>query len=311
MKGIKRFFQLVALEFKKIFRSPVIFLFMLLSPIIIVTSLGIFSSKLNETNISTLTQSIIFVKNEGEVPENLENIFKDSFKIEHIDWTDDLDAAKYELKLGKTALVVYVDSQTSPSNCTIYYNPYSIKSGIFLGSVEKIEGKYSYITLKDFLSDYGVEIDDSYFKMSTDKPVEDYVNIRAIYTPVILVLALSFLILVSVATMFSRDNETGQNRILGFTPMKISDYVLPKFIIIFLLCLIQSLILIAILPVFGIGLYGSYFKSVTLLLLYSAMFACTCIFFFHLAQTFGHNFSWLDVNNFANDNIHFIRFCKP
>ncbi len=280
MKKIRSYFQFMLLEIKKIIRAPLLLCFVIFAPIVIVGSLGtFFNNSYNPLEQYNKKQEIVFVRQgEGDVSK-IENIFEDCFSGTEIVWVDDFNSAEQNLKLERISIIVVVNANKEPVDCTIYYNPYNTKSTYYLNEIDKLKGIYSYITVKEYLAEWGVEIDDEYFQLATNEPIEQVnVNTMTALIPSILTISMAFLIVIMSVYMFSRDNETGVSNIIAYTPIKSKDYILSKAAIIFAISVLQSFVVIAILPLFDIRYLGTYIGSVALLSLFCLSFVAVCSF---------------------------------
>lgn len=247
INSVKSFFKLIGFEIKKLVKSPLVFGFLVLAPFVMSFAYCAITKTTNSD--ASLGKDVVFVcddiDNPPDVSELVNGIWGENTQIE---WHSNLEEMVIELKLSNINLIIYCNSKDNNSLNVIYDegNNLSIayKDNIVLAGY-----KYSYHTIKDVLSEFGVYIEDIALKLDS---VGEYNGLKYI-EPIAFAMIISFLLIVGISYTMARDNETGVIKQLGYTPISINKYLMVRWVFFVLLGTIQSAVVILTFSAFGVS----------------------------------------------------------
>lgn len=245
MNKIKSFFKLTKFEIIRILRNKVILFFLILLPIILLLFLstmnvdkanykiGIYKDGLSYENIDLMT-----VVNENMATDNLVEV-------------SSFDEGIKKLNKGKIQFFICVDSSTSPVTAVIYYDQSSEVGNTIKNRVNNAINQAAYETLTEKFD--WIEWNDSYFKTVTFKSsVSQNTPYKKRIFPLEVACFVSIVLLFGLSYSVSRDNESGVNRQISYTPIGLNKYMLSKLVPYALLGFVE------LLAVYGLG--ASLFK---------------------------------------------------
>lgn len=263
----KTFFKLIGFEIKKIFHSPLVFAFIIFTPLVLTCVFGIYanSMKVVSSNVvqseGTLPSDVVFVSN-GPVDNQFNELVNGVFESEvDVKWQDNLEDAIYNLKISKISLIVFVDTKQEPNTITIIYDISNQISTTYKDVLIQQGYKYSYLSIKEALSEWGIEIADTTFNWQS---LNDAKNsfIKGI-EPTAIAIILAFIMAIGISYTMARDNETGVIKQLSYTPMSTNKYLGVRWTFFAILGVLQSLVMILTFWAFGVphginvfGLWG-------------------------------------------------------
>lgn len=245
MNKVKSFFKLTRYEIIRILRNKVILFFLILLPIILLLFLstmnvdkanykiGIYKDGLSYDQIELMT-----VVNENMATKNLVEV-------------SSADAGIKKLNSGEIQFLICVDSSTSPVTAVIYYDGSSEVGNTIKNKVNNAINQTAYETLTEKFD--WIEWNDSYFKTVTFKSsVSQYTPYKKRIFPLEVACFVSIVLLFGLSYSVSRDNESGVNRQIAYTPIGLNKYMLSKLTPYCLLGFVE------LLAVYGLG--ASMFK---------------------------------------------------
>lgn len=269
INSAKNFFKLVFFELKKIWRSPIIFVFLLVGPLVMQFFVCVFTESQTNLKIFTDQQNIVFVKN-GDISENVKNVLGIFSEDEKIEWKDDLEDELLKLKVFDNKLVLYVETQTSPQEITLYYNNENLISKIYAEKIKQIKDSYTYVTILNYLDDYfGISIDKNYFEISEIENVGGEVNVQSNSFSTTACIFLAFILMLGIVYSMARDNETGVFKQLCYFPLSTNKYLSVKMFLFAVIGIVEMLFMILISYIFGMTISGNFIIFILIVALYT------------------------------------------
>lgn len=255
------FWQLVFFEFKKLLRSPIILSFLIIGPLSMQIFLGFVIEKNNLTRDNfNFQENICFVQN-GEVDEEVTDALNYVVSKEEINWTTGFDDAILKLKLQKVLMVLSVDTQKNPQEITIYYDSSNALSREFQKNTEKLQQKYAYLAVVDFLDEYfSITIDEKYFNSTQYENLVSEKNPFTISFPSFLSVFLAFVVMIGISYSVARDNETQVVAHIRYMPLSVNKYLLVKGTLYLILGIFNFFLLMFGGLIFHLTIAGSIFE---------------------------------------------------
>ena len=263
INSIRRFFKLIFFEIKKLTRNVPVFLFLLLCPAVLACAMGgLLSSETQAGNSfskggseNPIFNEIVFVcedyeKIDEEVVKNLNYLLSNN--SDQITWKTDLSKEVTNLELSNSALVIYVDVSTKPNEIAVIYNPINNKSNGYKNYITNKGYQYSYYSIKEFISSWGITVDDNILNatkfQSLNSQSNDSLMAANIFTTVLII---SFILVVGISYSMARDNETGVIKQLCYTPMSTTKYLNIRAVMYIILGVLQCVVMFFIFNAFG------------------------------------------------------------
>lgn len=267
-KKLKSFFSVVKLESIRIFRNRYIFLFLLLFPSVMILILG----SLNVQNNYKVAVNYSGLGGEAFVSE----IISQNIPAENIMEVNSDEEGKNLLKNGTVSLYILFNAQTQPVTATFYYDSSSNAGATIKEKFKNMQNEYAYQTITEFLSTYGITVNNEYFHSIEFQP---YNNEEITFDQRFFITEigtfLSIILLFGMAYSVARDNETGVYRQVAYTPLGLNKYLLSKAFPYLVLGLFQSVIMLLM----GAFYFNIAFKAnVLLILLFMFLFVCSTVF---------------------------------
>ena len=277
INSVKTFFKLIGFEIKKIVKSPIIFIFLLLFPFIISLFYGVITNNANDgaRQLNSNTDICFVCENVDNLPDISDAITEIFGENAELTWKTDLNECVRDLQLGYINLIVYVDN-TDTNNVKIIYDDSSTYSTAYKDTLVLEGYKYSYYTIKDLLNDAGVSIDGINFNL---EPLSSDMSILKSMEPTIFAMVIAFVLIIGISYTMARDNETGVMKQLSYTPMSINKYLFVRWTFFLFLSILQSAVIILTINLFGVNqmnrflglmgismLFGMAFTSLSLML---------------------------------------------
>ncbi len=284
INSINKFFKLIFFEIKKITRNVPVFLFLLLAPAVLACVMGgLHSSETKDigdisagATANPIFNEVVFVcdnyeKIDDEVAKNLNYLLSNnSYKIM---WKTNLSEEITNLQLSNIALVIFVDISTNPNQISVIYNPINNNSRAYKNFITNKGYQYSYYSIKEFISSWGITVDDSVFNatkfQSLNSQGDDGLMSANIFTTVLII---SFMLVVGISYSMARDNETGVIKQLCYTPMSTTKYLNIRAFMYTILGILQCVVMFFIFSAFGAN--GSHFwQSLGIFALFASAFS--------------------------------------
>lgn len=268
MNKFKNFNKLVKFEFVRLFRNRVVF-FCLIFFAILVVCLTATPKDSYDIPIAVFTSG----KDISQV--SAMSVMKDSFNEEKFIYVSSIEEGKDAVKYGKAIMFIEVNAETTPESLIMYFDSSSNASVILQGSLNNEKNKYSYDTIKQFLEDYGITINQSYFETVSFVSISETNNSITSGLFVLGMMAgVSVVIMFGLAYSISRDNETSVNKILSYMPIKSHTFLFSKIVPYLVIATIEMIILILL----GILLFNISFQmNIFIILLLSIVFILSTI----------------------------------
>lgn len=277
-RKLKSFFSVVVLECIRIYRNKYILLFLLLFPFAMIMILGSLSPggggggggevgggggnnvAINYGNLNAGAVSDLI--SENIPPLNITEVKSDEEGINL-------------LKNGN--VVFYITfSQTQPVTANFYYDSSSSAGNVIKEQFKNMQNEYAYQEITEFLSSYGITVNDRYFHLIEFKPYnEKEINYNQRFFIIEAGTFLSIILFFGMAYTVARDNETGVYRQIAYTPFSINKYLLSKAFPYLTLGLFQSAVMLLI----GAYYFNIIIKTnIFLILALMFLFVCGTVF---------------------------------
>lgn len=284
------FLSLLKFETKKIMRNKLLLVFLLIFPLamtLFINSIeidfkkpvssgtgsgGESSQTIENTNSQNYTA---FYSNGTEEDEQkIDELISAFYNLNTVFRVDTFATGERMLKLGEIYLFVKIDTTTEPISAVFYYDDTSMAGGVLVRSLRKKQLENTYDSLIEFLSSYGITINEDYFNFITFEPIQGF---DISYKQQIMSMASSFVAIVvmfGLAYSMARDNETNVIKQISYTPISVHKYLFSKSIPFLILGFLQASMLLLL----GQVLYGIIYQvNIFVILLVYLLFILSSI----------------------------------
>ena len=228
MKSVKSFFAMVKYEFIRVFRNKFVSIMLLLFPIILLSFMSSVDVELKSYTLAVFTDGI-----ETEELEVYEQLLHDTTKNEII-YVNTVEEGKNLVNSGKVAFFISLNSKEDPITATFYYDGTSVFGRTIRDAMIDKSNQYSYDKITNYLKEYGVTIDESFFNLVTfETSTAQKVLFRQMPFAMEVGIGLAIVITFGLAYSLSRDNETNVSRNISYMPVGANRYLGSKIIVYF------------------------------------------------------------------------------
>ncbi len=255
MSKLKTFFKMVKYEIIKLSRNKLLFVFLIIFPIVMsvaISSIQLDSKKDNSNNSggdiggSSNIMAMLYV--EGELDENSEiiSMLNEYYSSNKIKVVENYDDGLNALKRGEVYFFIHLIADSEPANALFYYDSATNAGNMLVAKLTKKQLKETYEGLTNFLSDYGITINDEYFNIIEFKPLQGN---RIHYKQIMIPISSSFIsviIMFGLAYLMARDNETNVYKQIAYTPVSANNYLFSKAVPFVMLATVQAIALLLI-----------------------------------------------------------------
>lgn len=271
MGRIKSFFQLVKYEFKRVCRNKIVLFMLIFFSIIILLLMSFVSFDTKNYNYAIFTDGMS-VKELADTDIVLDEVLGDKAI-----YVDTIEEGKELVNLSKVPCFIAIDNSGEPVQLTIYYDGSSIFGKTVKENLNNEANKYSYNAIVEFLSEYGITINESYFNAVTFEN-SNATNVTVRQMPYVLEIGIciSIILMFGLAYSNSRDNETNVSKNLGYLPINLNSFLFSKIFVYLIFGLIQ-LVVCYLAGIFFFEI--DYQMNILLLILLSLMFILSTIMF--------------------------------
>ena len=270
-KKTKQFFSLVGYETRRVMRNKVLFLLLISFSIVLLLFLSFIQVSVSSYPIAVFTDGVDMedVSVIELIEENLE-----TSKITYVDSKQEgIDMIKSEKACFFICLVAgEEDDQTT---AIFYYDQTNIIGQTIADNLSNAKNKYTYIKTNEFLSKYGITLNETYFDLiSFEQANNNSISITQRSFIIEITCCTSLVLMLGLAYSLARDNETKISKNMAYIPVGINRYLLSKVVPYFVLGVLQ----ISALFIIGVVCFGIEFQTNILLsILLSSFFILAII----------------------------------
>lgn len=257
----KSFLNLTKFEVKRIFRNKVILFFLVLLPIILLLILSTMNVDKANYKIGIYKDGLRYDQIE------LMTIIDKNMATNNLVEFEDIDQGIAQLNKGEIQFLICIDSSTSPITAKIIFDGSSEVGNAIKSKVNNAINEYAYKTLTEEFA--WIDWNDSYFHTITFESISGQKTpyAKRIF-PLEVSCFVSLILLFGLSYSVSRDNETGVNKQISYTPIGLNKYMLSKLLPYCVLGLFE------LVAVYGLGalLFSIKYETNIFLIIIVSMF---------------------------------------
>lgn len=242
---MKQFLKLIKYEFKRVARNKAVMFMLLFFSAFMLIALSFSDVKTTKFSIGIYTDG-----------QNLEDVgvidlIYEEMKEADIVYIDSEDKGIEKLKKGEICFFIALNSSNNPVTATFYYDSSSFVGRNIKSNLSEEKADYTYKITSDFLSEYGITVNEAYFNSVTFKSAtKSKVNVKKASFTIEAVSFISIIIMFGLAYSMSRDNENKISKNIAYMPINVHTYLWCKIIPYFILGMIQMALILIIGGVF-------------------------------------------------------------
>ena len=268
---MKTFFRMVKFELIRVSRNKIILTLLLTFSILLLFALSFIQSDAKSCTIAIYTDGL-----DIEQCQVLEVIEK-NIQVKNSVIVDTNEDGVALLKRGEVCFFISLTAGETNEDTTavFYYDQTNTVGRIIKDTVLDANNEYAYITITNFLDDYGITLNEKYFQVVTFKPASDkVVEENQLQFALEVGVCISIVLMFGLAYSMSRDNETNVSRNLSYMPIGVNRYLLSKAVPYYLLGILQLICLY----VFGALVFKIQFEiNICLTFLLSIIFVIAVV----------------------------------
>ncbi len=268
---MKTFFKMVKYELIRISRNKVVLTMLLSFSIILLLILSFVQVDTKNYPIAIFTDGVN-VEDSGVMDTIEENI-----KLKRITYVDSKEEGLKLIKKSKVCFFICLQAGETEEETTavFYYDQTSTVGRTIKNNISDAKNEYAYLTITDFLSDYGITLKESYFQLITFEPASaKEVNIKQMPFAMEVGTCVSIVLMFGLAYSMSRDNETNISKNLSYMPVGSNRYLMSKVFPYYLLGITQ----LSVLYLIGALFFKISFEvNILLIILLSSVFVLSVI----------------------------------
>lgn len=231
---MKDFLRLIKYELKRVTRNKFIMSMLLCFSLIILSVLAF-------VNVES-TKYPLAVYLDGQRIEDLDviDLLYEDIEDMNVVYVDSTEEGLAKLRSNKVCFFIDVHADTDPITATFYYDGASAVGRTIRNSLLNKANEYTYKTTTDFLSDFGITINEDYFHAVTFKSgTKDEVTVKQVPFALEVACVVSIILMFGLAYSMSRDNETKISKNIAYMPIGIHKYLWSKVIPYFILGMVE------------------------------------------------------------------------
>ncbi len=271
-KKSKQFFKLVGYETKRVARNKFVFAMLLIFSIVLLLILSFVQVNTRSYPIAVYTDGVN-LEESGVVDLIEENLA--TSKITYVDSKQEgIDMIKTSSACFFICLVAGED-EDDQTTAIFYYDQSNSIGRSVASSLQDAKNKYTYEATNEFLSNYGITLNETYFDLiSFESANERKVSLRQMPFAVEVACCVSIILMLGVAYSFARDNETQVSRNISYIPVGVNRYLLSKIVPYFVLGILE----ISVMYLLGMLFFKIHFQiNLLLVILLSSFFILAVI----------------------------------
>lgn len=235
---MKEFLKIVKYEFIRLTRNKLVLGLLLFFSIILLFILSFSSVKDNNYKIALYKDGL-----SQEVVDEFISTYP-TFNSNNLIEVDNKEAGIKLVNKAKAQLFVCLNASTSPATAVVFYDGSSYVGKSIKGNLTDKKNEYAYKHIKEFLSEYGIEINEASFETLTfESTTRDKITSKQLPFMLEIACCVSIIIMFGLAYSIARDNETKVSKNLNFMPIGVNKYLFSKAIPYFLLGTFEIILL--------------------------------------------------------------------
>lgn len=235
-KKSKQFFKLVGYETKRVMRNKVVFTMLLLFSIILLLVLSFVQVNTKSFPIAVFTDGVN-IEEAGVVQLIEENLA--TSKITYVNSREEgLDMIKSNKACFFICLVA--GGEEDQTTAIFYYDQSNSVGRTVASELDNAKNKFTYKTTNEFLSKYGITLNETYFDLIKFEPASDKtISIRQMPFSAEVACCGAIVLMLGLAYSLARDNETQVSKNIAYIPVGVNRYLLSKVVPYFVLGMIE------------------------------------------------------------------------
>lgn len=239
---MKTFFKMVKYELIRVSRNKVVMTMLLLFSVILLLTLSFVQVNTKNYPIALFTDGV-------DIQEvGVMGVIEQNIQLKRVTIVDSKEDGLNMVKRGKVCFFVCLQAGESVDDTTavFYYDQTSTVGRTIKNNVSDAKNEYAYITINQFLNDYGIKLKESYFQLITFEPTSTQeVNVKQVPFAMEIGICVSIVLMLGLAYSMSRDNETNISKNLSYMPVGANRYLMSKVVPYYLLGVVQLTVLYA------------------------------------------------------------------
>ena len=208
---------------------------------------------------------------------NVMEVIEKSLDTDRITYVDSKEEGLKLVKKNKVSFFICLDKgeEKDEITATFYYDQSNSVGRATAAGLVDAKNEYAYKTISDFLMQYGINLNKSYFELIEFEPIsEDVITLRQMPFAIEVACCIGLVLMLGLAYSISRDNETQVSKNIAYLPVGTHKYLLSKIVPYFLLGIFQmALMLVLGIVFFKINLATNFF----VILLLSSFFVLSIL----------------------------------
>lgn len=150
------------------------------------------------------------------------------------------------IKRGDVCFFIYLEEgeDSENVNAAFYYDQTSVVGRSVKSAISESKNKYAYTTIANFLQEYGISIDESYFDLVDFLPAsEKNISAKQMTFGMQVAVCVAIVLMLGMAYSMARDHESNVGKNLSYMPVGVNRYLMSKVLPYFLLGLTQMVLL--------------------------------------------------------------------
>ena len=240
MAGIKQILKMIKYDLIRISRNKVVFYMLLFFCTLLLVLLSYVQINTKEFPIAVYTDGVVIED------ANVMDVIEENIETKRITYVNSKDEGIKLMKKNKVSFFICLDAGETKDETTavFYYDQSNTVAKTIASGLVDAKNKYAYETISDFLYQYGISLNETYFEMISFEPIsEKRISIRQMPFAMEVACCASLVIMLGLAYSISRDNETQVSKNISYLPVGVNKYLLSKIIPYFILGMLQIFVM--------------------------------------------------------------------
>jgi len=240
VESIKQFFKMVKYELIRVSRNKVVFAMLLLFCSILLVALSLIQFNTKAFPIAIYTDDVVLED------ANVFKVIDESLDTDRITFVDSKEEGLNLVKKNKASFFILIDKgeETDEITAVFYYDQSNSIARATASGLVDAKNKYAYETINDFLLQYGINLNETYFELISFEPTSNkQISIRQMPFAMEIACCVSLVLMLGMAYSMARDNETQVSKNIAYLPVGVNRYLLSKIVPYFVLGILQIIIM--------------------------------------------------------------------
>lgn len=236
MKSIKQILKMIKYELIRVSRNKVVFAMLLTFCTALLLALAFVQFNTKSFPIAVYTDGINLKE------ANVMEVIEDNLDTSRITYVDSKEEGLKLVKKNRVSFFICLDKGEVKDEitATFYYDQSNSVARATASGLVDAKNEYAYRTISNFLMQYGINLNESYFELITFEPIsEDIISIRQMPFAIEVACCIGLVLMLGLAYSISRDNETQVSKNIAYLPVGVHRYLLSKIVPYFLLGIFQ------------------------------------------------------------------------